>query len=254
MLDSTTSVSSSPAVARDSPCASTRNGIPHSSRNTIAGELGGEVHPHARAGCRARARTRRSAGVRKPRPACAAGARLVALGVVLEEEQRPAPGRRTPATALPAKVGRPAEACSSRARTSVATRLPAMPKSAGDLRDERAAPGREPARAEPQHADEGHRVAAAQQRAARRAPSPYDGENAKPELAGGEQHHAQGQHLLGAEPVDQQPDGYLHARVDEQLEDGEGRERGGVDVEAVGGVEAGDAEARAEDDRRRSRR
>ncbi len=37
MLDSTTSVSSSPAAARDSPCASTRNGMPHSRRNTIAG-------------------------------------------------------------------------------------------------------------------------------------------------------------------------------------------------------------------------
>ncbi len=37
MFEATTSVRSPPAVVRGSPCASIRNGIPHSSRNTIAG-------------------------------------------------------------------------------------------------------------------------------------------------------------------------------------------------------------------------
>src|SRR5205807_2373920 len=44
-------------------------------------------------------------------------------------------------------------------------------------------------------------------------------------------------------------DGYLHAGVDQHLEDGEGGQRGGADVEAAGGVDAGDAEAGTVHDR-----
>ncbi|CAM5269750.1 hypothetical protein STENM223S_02562 [Streptomyces tendae] len=64
-------------------------------------------------------------------------------------------------------------------------------------------------------------IASPQPSSARAASAmPYDGERAKRELSEGEQHRAQAQHLLGAEPVHQQADGYLHARVDQQLEDG----------------------------------
>lgn len=118
----------------------------------------------------------------------------------------------------------------------------------GELRHQRPAPGREPAGAEPQHRDEGHRVAAAEQRP-RGERHPVGGREREAELADGEEHRAQRQHLLGAEPVDHQAHGYLHAGVDEQLEEGEGGQRRGVDVEAVGGVETGHAQAGTEDHR-----
>ncbi len=87
-------------------------------------------------------------------------------------------------------------------------------------------------------------IASPQPSSAREASAvPYEGESAKPSCPAVNSTDAERQHLLGAEPVDQQADGYLHARVDEELEDGEGRQGRGVDVEAVGGVEAGDAEA-----------
>ncbi len=208
-------------------------------------ELRGEVHPQPQPG--AGLPPRRGdltpyvgrAQVRKRR-------RLVSLGVVLQEQQqqdedddarrRAARERRRPAHAVQ-------QPCQQECGDEVARHA----RETRELRDQRTAPGGEPPRAEPQHADERHRVTAAQQgpRGEGHAVRRREGEA---QLARREQHHAQGQHLLGAEPVDQQADGYLHARVDEELQDGERRQGRGVDVEAVRGVETGDTEGRTEDD------
>ncbi len=174
------------------------------------------------------------------------GLRLEALGVVLEEEDQQ--DEDDDAGQRAAREGRrPADPVQQPGDDECGDQVARHAGKPRHLGDQRPAPGREPAGAEPQHADESQRVAAAQQRPGGERGAVGRGER-EAELARGEQHHADRQHLLGAEPVDQQADGYLHARVDQQLKDREGGQRGGVHMEAVRRVQAGDAEGGTEDD------
>ncbi len=209
------------------------------------GELGGEVHPHAEPG----AGFVPGRGDLLPHEALAgagAGGGSAAFGVVLEEGQHQHEDDQAGGGAARERP-RPAGVVQQPGQHDGRDEVARHPEQGRDLRDHRAVAGGEPAGAQAQHADERHRVTAAQQGAAGQGRAVGVGEG-EAELAGGEQDGAQGEHLLGAEPVDQQADGYLHARVDEQLEYGEGRQGRGADVEALGGVDAGDAEAGAEDD------
>src|SRR5699024_6435208 len=70
----------------------------------------------------------------------------------------------------------------------------------------------------------------------------------EPQLSHGHGQQPAEDHRLGPEAVQHHPDGDLHARVDEQLQDGEGRQLAAADVEAVRRDEAGHAERGAVED------
>ena len=207
------------------------------------GELRREVHPHAEPG----PGLPPGVGDLTPdetRPAVVAHRlRSVALGVVLEEQQDQDEDDDAADRAAGERRG-PAETAQQPGQDQRGDQVAGDADEPGDLRDERPAPGREPAVAQAQHTDERHRVAAAEQdpRAERGAVGVGEGEA---QLARGEQEDAEGQDPLGAEPVHQQAHRDLHPGVDEQLDDREGRQRGGVDVEPFDGVESGHAQAGA---------
>ena len=130
-----------PPSPGDSPCASTRNGIPHSSRNTIAGNWvvkcthipsrvpgsrqdGGDLLAYVRAA--------RVLG----------GRRLVALGVVLQEQQQQ-DEHDDPRQRAAAKVVGPAEAVQRPGDDEGGDQVARHPEQRGDLRRSaaRAGPG-----------------------------------------------------------------------------------------------------------------
>ncbi len=209
------------------------------------GELGGEVHPEAEAGARFA-----PGGGDLPadvgRAAVRERLRLVPVRVVLQEQQEQDEDYDACQRAA-REGGRPADAVQQAGDDQGGDEVSGHAREAGELGDHRAAAGREPAGAEPQDADERHRVAAAEEGAGGEGGAVGRGER-EAQLACREQQDADRQDLLGAEAVHEEADGYLHARVDQQLEDRERRQGRGVDVESLGGVEAGDTEGRTEDD------
>ena len=245
MLDRTTRVSSSPAAARPRPCASTRKGSPHSSRKTIAGNCVVKcTHMPSRV-----PGSRQDAAICRrtyAAPRCGKGSGSCPSGWSLRKSSSRT-RTTTPAAALPAKAAVQPSPCSRRAITRVETRLPAMPARPASWAT--SGPRRAGNQRLPRRRTLMNVIASPQPSSAREArAAPYEEEKAKPSLPGREQQDAEGQHPLGAEPVDEEPDRYLHARVDEELEDGEGGQGGGAHVEAVGGVQSGHTEGGAEDD------
>ena len=129
-----------------------------------------------------------------------------------------------------------------------ATTAPSWPSGAGELGDQRDPACREPAADQPQHADEGHRVADRRRRRARaRATDSCRRRRRTPGPASSAPGPASST-LRGPKRSIEQPDGDLHAGVHQQLEHGEGRELRRGDVEALGGDESGDAERGAVED------
>ncbi len=125
MFDNTTSVSRSPAVALDRPWASTRNGRPHSSRNTIAGNCVVKwTHMPRRVPGSFQDATicRRTYA----EPWCGNGSGSYPSGWSLRNT-RSSTKTTAPASALPPNAAVQPTPCSSRASTRVETRLPAMP-------------------------------------------------------------------------------------------------------------------------------
>ena len=125
-----------------------------------------------------------------------------------------------------------------------------MPGHLGDQRDGAAG---EPQADDPQHADEGHRVAGADQHAGgdRRRHVGRQGEH---QLAGGHRDRAGQDHPPGAEPVQGHADRHLQGRVDGQLQHEEQGDRGRTGGEPLLGVDRRDPQRRAVEHRHHVRR
>ena len=115
--------------------------------------------------------------------------------------------------------------------------LPRLAEDAGDLDHERRALRGEPQCGQSQHSGEDRRVACSQQESREDRDADARRERHR-QLADGHQHHADRHHRTRAVPVEQHADGDLHASVDGELDHSEQRERGGIRLEALSGVDA----------------
>ena len=231
------------AVAGESPCPATRNGKPHSIVNMLAANCDVKCDhspsrvpgtSHAARSVRAIARRRSSSRWWS----------VYGLSLTTGHERDPAEDahrRRDGIRRRPPEAGE--RGCQRAGRGERAE----LSEDAGQLRDHRRASRREPQRDEAQHRDEDHRVAHPEQHAAQQRGLEGVDER-ETELRDRQQREAEAEQLLGAVAVEQRPDRQLHRRIDEELQDGEGRQLRAADAEAVGGIEPGDAERRAVED------
>ena len=117
----------------------------------------------------------------------------------------------------------------------------------GELRHERRSPRGEPQRDQAQHRDEDHRVTDAEQHPAQQRERVRVDER-EGQLRDRQEGEPDREHPLRPVTVEQRPDGQLHQRIDEDLQDGEGRQLGRRDAEALGSLEARHPERGAVED------
>ena len=122
-----------------------------------------------------------------------------------------------------------------------------LAEQAGELRDDRDPPRREPGGDEPQHAREGHRVAGADEDATRHG-EPDGVRLGQHDLADAHDRRARGDHAAGADAVEHRADRDLQAGVDGELQDDEEAEHGRRRAEALLRLGPGDPQRGAMED------
>ena len=123
-----------------------------------------------------------------------------------------------------------------------------LAEKAGELGEQRHAPGREPDHDQTQDADERHRVAGPDEHAARHRKS--DGvRGCEHELPDTHEQRPGGDQAPGTQPVEQHADGHLQTGVDGELQDAEQGQHGRRGPESTLGFDAGDAKRGALKDR-----
>ena len=236
--------SSHDASLRRQPLAADEERVAPQHREDGRAELRGEVHPEAELGARVAPHLAEGAG---QRPDLDPLDGLAAVGRVLDEQEEQHPEHDADAGRRRERLVQPqvARAAASGAAAAIAPSWPTMPVSwvtnGACLTRNHTATSR---------SSEVKIIASpAPSRTRAAMPTGNDPANANqnwPTVIRVEP----GEHQpLRAEPVDQHPDRDLHRRVDGQLHDGEGRELGGADVEALGGEQPGDAQRGAVEDR-----
>ena len=122
------------------------------------------------------------------------------------------------------------------------------PDGAGQRDQHRIAPGAEPRGDIPKHADEGHRVAAAEQHAREQGDRVGRSER-EGQLAQRHQPGSRGEHPARAVAIDKHAGRDLHRGIDADLEEHEDTELRVGDPETLFGKQPGDAERAAVEDR-----
>ena len=112
---------------------------------------------------------------------------------------------------------------------------------AGELRDQRDPPRREPARHQSQDTHEGHGVADPEEEPRRQRPRVVVRER-EADLGKRENQRSAEEYPTRTEPVDDEPDRHLHQRVHQQLEHDESRQLRSADLETLGSQQAGNGQ------------
>ena len=126
--------------------------------------------------------------------------------------------------------------------------LTGLPDDPGELHHDGAALRGEPRGDQAQHGREDGGVAGSEQDACDDGDADAGGEG-HGELPEGHQQHPGGDDRTGAVAIEEDPHRDLHPAVHGELHDGEQRERGGIRLEAVGGLDTHCAQRRAVGDR-----
>jgi hypothetical protein len=210
-----------------------------------AGKLGGEVGPEPEPGTGVAPRTdqvgAQRAAADRPAPA------HPMLGSVADDDEHQGEGEHAGA-GRGQERDRPPRAVQEGHQGHHAQYLSRLSEQPGYLGQNRYPPCREPRRDQAQHADEGERVAGADQRPAEHRDR-HGGRHRQYGLADNHDRGPAGEQATNTEAVEQHTHRDLQAGIDEQLQDDEARQHARRGVEAVGGLQARDAEGGPVEDR-----